>query len=158
MTPEALYERVKVDELYFLATGGGVTFGGGEPLLYADFLKSFRELCGAGWHLCAETSLAVPYKSVETAASCIDMFYVDVKDMSPGIYSRYTGKENRLVRENLEKLLLLLPPERIIVRIPRIPGYNTEADRENSQKLLADMGFTQFDLFTYKTSTAKKTD
>ena len=43
MTPEMLYEKVKVDELYFLATGGGVTFGGGEPLLYPDliFLKDY---------------------------------------------------------------------------------------------------------------------
>ena len=28
---EQLYEEVKIDELYFLATHGGVTFGGGEP-------------------------------------------------------------------------------------------------------------------------------
>lgn len=32
LTPEELYNRVKQDRLYFLATGGGVTFGGGEPL------------------------------------------------------------------------------------------------------------------------------
>ena len=34
LTAAELYERVKLDELYFLATNGGVTFGGGEPLLY----------------------------------------------------------------------------------------------------------------------------
>ena len=27
-TPESLYEEVKIDQLYFLATGGGITFGG----------------------------------------------------------------------------------------------------------------------------------
>ena len=32
-TPEELYNHVKQDELYFCATGGGVTFGGGEPLI-----------------------------------------------------------------------------------------------------------------------------
>jgi len=40
MTAEQLYQKVKVDELYFLATGGGITFGGGEPLLYPEFLES----------------------------------------------------------------------------------------------------------------------
>lgn len=35
-SPETLYEEVRADELYFLATGGGITFGGGEPLLYPD--------------------------------------------------------------------------------------------------------------------------
>ena len=28
MTVRELYEQIKIDELYFLATGGGVTFGG----------------------------------------------------------------------------------------------------------------------------------
>src|SRR5574344_2221516 len=32
-TPEELFHKVKKDDLYFRATGGGVTFGGGEPLL-----------------------------------------------------------------------------------------------------------------------------
>lgn len=45
---EQLYERVKVDELYFLATRGGITFGGGEPCLRSEFISRFRELCGEG--------------------------------------------------------------------------------------------------------------
>ena len=32
-TPESLFEKVRIDNLYFLATGGGICFGGGEPLL-----------------------------------------------------------------------------------------------------------------------------
>ena len=36
MTPQQLYDRLKIDDLYFIATGGGVTFGGGESLLHAD--------------------------------------------------------------------------------------------------------------------------
>ena len=31
-----LYEEVRKDELYFLASCGGVTFGGGEPLLQSE--------------------------------------------------------------------------------------------------------------------------
>lgn len=37
---EELYDRVKIDDLYFQASGGGITFGGGEPLLYPSFLAS----------------------------------------------------------------------------------------------------------------------
>ena len=70
MTPEALYEQVRIAQLYFLATGGGITFGGGEPLLYTDFLREFRHICGEHWQLCAETSLNVPWENVETAANC----------------------------------------------------------------------------------------
>ena len=78
ITAEKLYEAVKCDELYFLATGGGVTFGGGEPLLQAPFLADFRKICGENWHLCAETSLWVTEAQVRIAAACIDHFYVDV--------------------------------------------------------------------------------
>lgn len=155
MTPGELYEKVKIDALYFLATGGGVTFGGGEPLLYAPFLKEFREICGVNWHLCAETSLNVPWENVRVAAECIDQFYIDCKDTSPEIYRQYTGKDNRQMLNNLRQLLELIGPERIVVRLPLIPDFNTEADRQASQALLAEMGVTHFDLFTYRTDIRK---
>lgn len=151
ITPEQLYEKVKIDALYFLATGGGITFGGGEPLLYAPFLKAFRALCGTAWHLCAETSLSVPWEQVQTAAECIDMFYVDCKDTDPDIYRRYTGQENLFMLNNLKKLLKLVGSERVTVRLPLIPDFNTEENRQRSRVLLSGMGVRQFDLFTYRT-------
>lgn len=150
MTAEQLYEKVKLDELYFLATGGGVTFGGGEPLLYPEFLAEFRALCGGEWHLCAETSLSVPWENVEKAAECIDVFYVDVKDTDPDIYRRYTGRDNTQALENLRRLTQRIGRSRIVARIPLIPDFNTDGDRERSQELLTAMGLTQFDFFDYK--------
>jgi pyruvate formate lyase activating enzyme len=151
LTPQALYEKVRIDELYFLATGGGITFGGGEPLLYSDFLQEFRKLCGPDWHLCAETSLNVPWENVATAADCIDYFYIDCKDTDPDIYHRYTSQDNAQMLSNLRRLLEIAGPERITVRIPLIPEFNTKEDQIRSQKLLQSMGVVNFDLFTYKT-------
>ncbi len=150
LTVQALFDRVRVDELYFLATGGGVTFGGGEPLLYAPFLQEFRGICGHEWHLCAETSLAVATELVEIAAQCIDYFYVDCKDTNPEIYRSYTGRDNALVLQNLQTLLRLVGPERITVRLPLIPEYNTEEDQFASRDRLAAMGIQSFDLFPYR--------
>ena len=31
LTPQELYKLIKIDNIYFQATGGGVCFGGGEP-------------------------------------------------------------------------------------------------------------------------------
>lgn len=150
LTAQMLYDRVKLDELYFLSTGGGVTFGGGEPLLQAGFLRDFREICGGEWHLCAETSLSVPWENVALAAECIDHFYVDCKDTEPAIYRRYTGRDNALMLENLKKLLAKVGPQRITVRIPLIPEFNTAEDQHRSREYLAAMGVEKFDLFSYK--------
>lgn len=148
-TPESLYNAVKLDDIYFLATNGGVTFGGGEPLLYIGFIKEFRALCGDKWHLCAETSLNVSSDAVRLASSVIDHFYVDIKDMNPEIYQSYTGKSNDNVIENLKLLLSLTSKDRITLRIPLIKDFNTESDREKSVSRLKEMGFTDFDLFNY---------
>lgn len=155
LTAQALYDEVRQDELYFLATGGGITFGGGEPLLQAHFLQEFRQICGTQWHLCAETSLAVSWEKVQIAAGCIDHFYVDCKDTDPDIYRRYTGMDNSLILENLKKLVAQVGSERITVRIPLIPGFNTAQDQLRSRARLEKMGITQFDLFTYKTDRKK---
>ena len=153
LTPRELYEKVRIDELYFLATGGGVTFGGGEPLLYSDFLQEFRGICGTDWHLCAETALNVPWENVARVADCIDHFYIDCKDTNPDIYRRYTGQDNARMLDNLRRLLEIADPERITVRVPLIPGFNTEEDQIRSRNLLQTMGVVNFDLFTYKTGT-----
>ena len=39
-SPQDLLDIVKVDSLYFTATDGGITFGGGEPLLYSKITLS----------------------------------------------------------------------------------------------------------------------
>lgn len=152
LTANELYEKVRIDELYFLSTGGGVTFGGGEPLLYSDFLQEFRSICGNGWHLCAETSLNVPWDHVAKAAECIDCFFIDCKDTDPDIYRRYTGQDNARMLDNLRRLLEIVDPTRITVRIPLIPGFNTAEAQQRSRDFLQAMGVQNFDLFTYKTN------
>ena len=88
---EELYAETCIDELYFIATNGGVTFGGGEPCLYADFIREFHKLCGASWRLNLETSLNVPSVNIETLLPVVNTMIIDIKDMNPEIYSSYTG-------------------------------------------------------------------
>ena len=155
-TPTMLYEKVKVDSLYFAASEGGVTFGGGEPLLNIGFIEEFCALCPSEWHFCIETSLNVDAESVKRAVACVDMFFVDIKDTDPEIYKRYTSKSNKRVLENLQLLLSIVPSERILVRVPLIPDYNTEKDREKSIKYLKSIGVEQIDLFEYDTEKGAK--
>ena len=155
VTPTELYDRVKIDNLYYLATGGGVTFGGGEPLLHTDFITAFREVCHPDWRIYAESCLNIPEENLRAAAAVVDHFFIDIKDMNPAIYYAYTGKDNTLVKSNLSLLLSLIGAERITVRVPSIPDFNTEADTEASVRELQAMGVTSLDRFAYKIPTRK---
>lgn len=146
-----LYEEVKQDELYFLATHGGITFGGGEPCLQSDFIDEFRQLCGQEWQLSVETSLNVAQENIEKLVPVVDSYIIDIKDINNAIYQKYTGKDNEKVLHNLQYLIDHGKNEQIIVRTPVIPAYNTENDVDNSIRLLKEMGIIQFDRFTYKT-------
>jgi len=150
LSARELYDLVKIDALYFRSPGGGVTFGGGEPLLYAEFIREFRELCGDAWHLTAETCLNVPAENVRTAAGCVDDFLVDIKDMNPDVYRRYTGRDNARVLENLPLLLNAVGPARVVLRVPLIPGFNASEDVKKSAEALGALGVAKFDFFTYK--------
>jgi len=149
-SPEQLYAETRIDELYFIATNGGVTFGGGEPCLRPDFIREFHGLCGPAWQLNLETSLNVPTANIKALLPVVNTMIIDIKDMNPDIYRDYTGQNNALVLENLRLIAKTGRQSDCIVRIPLIPGYNTDADRENSRKALEAIGFTRFDLFIYQ--------
>lgn len=156
VTPEELYDKVKIDSLYYIATGGGVTFGGGEPLLHTDFITAFRQTVPREWRIYAESCLHIPEENLRAAAAVVDHFFVDIKDMSPAIYKAYTGKDNAPVKSNLALLLSLVGADRVTVRVPHIPDFNTDADVEASVAELKAMGVTIFDVFTYKRPSARK--
>ena len=149
VTARELLDRVRIDDLYFRATGGGVTFGGGEALLHAAFIRRFRELCPGEWKLRAETSLAVPRELAEESLEAVDEYIVDCKDMDGEIYRRYTGGDAALMKDNLRLLLERAGPERILVRVPLIPDFNGPEDRERSVDALRRMGVTRLDPFEY---------
>ena len=149
LTPGELYSEVEIDDLYFVATGGGICFGGGEPLLRSDFIKAFAEIMNPEWKLTIETSLNVPLENVKAIASLVQMWYVDIKDMNPDIYKAYGCKENKQVVSNLQWLAANGYTDKVIIRLPLIPEYNTDEDRQRSQQQLEEMGFTNFDKFNY---------
>lgn len=142
LTPQELYDRVKIDNLYFQATGGGICFGGGEPTLYKDFILEFSKLCEKRWKITLETSLACPDEVIEELAPIVDLWIVDIKDLDDATYQAYTGKERRII-PSLLKLSTLQLNDKVIVKVPLIPGYNDEASVVKNINELESMGFKQ---------------
>lgn len=149
-TAEELIETLSIDEPYFLMTKGGVTFGGGEPLLQADFIHEVCSKMNPQWSKTIETSLYGSWERIELLIKDIDYWYIDIKDLNADTYKAYTGKSNRSVLSNLRKLVKVIPPEKICVRVPFIPKYNTKARRTKEieyirQNISADINFDVFD-------------
>ena len=149
VTAKELLERVKADDLYYRATGGGITFGGGESLLHADFIREFRGTCPPEWKITAETSLFVPRTYLAAVTDAVDLFVVDCKDMNGEIYRKYTGEDVSVMKENLAFLLSRKGCEQVLVRVPLIPEYNTAQDQKRSAEELRSMGVKRLDLFEY---------
>jgi pyruvate formate lyase activating enzyme len=150
LTTGELLEMVRIDNLYFLATGGGVTFGGGEPCLRSRFIEEFASMADSRWRITMETCLNVEQHHVERIAPIAHQWLIDIKDTNPDIYKSYTGHDNSPTLSNLQWLLQQEGmAEKIIVRLPLIPEYNTPDDVRNSRKILEEMGVKHFDEFKY---------
>ena len=147
-----------INVLYFLATQGGVTFGGGEPLLRYDFIRKVIEKNAEKLDVTLETSLNVPRKNIEAVLPYIREFIVDIKDMDDTIYHSYTCRHNDQVKENLRWLIEQGYADRIMCRVPLIPDFNDENAQERSIAELKEMGITRFNRFTYRTNTKGQTN
>ena len=149
MDMQEILDEVMVDDLYYKATGGGIVFGGGEPLLRSDGIVDFCQSRPMEWRIYIETSLNVERQRLEAVIPYIDHYYIDVKDMNPDIYRRYTNRSNRRVISNLHWLSTHVDTDKVTIRLPHIPNYNTEQNVNDSRKQLETMGFSDFDCFGY---------
>ena len=149
LTPAQLMDIVKIDDIYFRSTNGGITFGGGEPLFHSSFIAEFKRLCHPQWKINIETSLNVNRPIVYDILGFADSLIVDVKTLNKDIYQRYTGKGNNLLFANLKYISELHLQQKIEVRLPLIPGYNDREDVDKSMTILKAMGFSNLNIIQY---------
>lgn len=136
---EELYQKVKIDDLYFRYTNGGICFGGHEPLLQSAFIESFAVFLKEkhiAWKLTLETSLNVMPELLNRCVNFVDHFIIDIKTMDRTIYKQYTGSDNKFVLENLNTVINNKPLAQIKIRLPRIPNYTNTEDVEKSKLIL----------------------
>jgi len=149
VTAEEVYSKISIDRPYILATNGGITFGGGEPLLYPELINEFRRICDSDMTLYVETSLHVPWGNIEEIVDSVDRFYVDIKSMNPEVYHEYTGGDLSIPKQNLSKLIQVKKPDAVVVRVPEISGFVEQKNQQESKDLLMKIGIRRFDLFKY---------
>lgn len=152
LSPQELYDLVKIDNIYFQSTGGGICFGGGEPTLYPEFIEEFRNICGNRWKITLETCLRCSYNTIKTLSEVVDSWIVDVKSYDSVVYKQYTG-ESSGVRQHLTSLRQCVPDERITIKVPVIENCNTESEVDEAVKAIQEeFGFTNVIKTRYTTS------
>ena len=114
------------DRDYYDDSGGGVTFSGGEGLLHFKSLEPLlKDLKECGIHIAFETCGQVDPVIIRKAVQYADCFLFDVKSSDRERFEEYTGGDLDRIFDNLAYLAGNYP-DRTIVRIPVIPGFNYE--------------------------------
>lgn len=123
MSAEEIFNEILLDYNYY-GVDGGVTFSGGEPLLYPDVIKEVIHLCKKyNIKTAIETSL---YIYDEEILKSIDFIMADFKIFDDVKHKKYTGVSNNIIKKNFLLLDELNKP--FIVRTPIIPGINDTSD------------------------------
>ena len=129
---EVLKEVLK-DKIFY-EDNGGVTFSGGEALLYAkELLPLMEQIKQNNISIAVESSLFVPSSYLEMVIPFVEYFYVDLKVMDKERCSFLLKGNLDLFKSNLS---ILAKSKKFNVRIPVIYGYT---DDENNIKCIIDV-------------------
>lgn len=130
-----LMAELRADKPFYDASGGGVTFSGGEPLMQAAFLEAALLACrDEGIRTAIETSSFAPPEIFMRVARGADLLLLDLKFVDEGLHRLHTGLSNAPILANLRAAARA--GLAYALRLPLIPGYN---DAEAELKAMAEL-------------------
>lgn len=150
MSVDDVVAEVVKDKAFYDASGGGVTFSGGECMLQIDFLAELLKECKKqGIHTAVDTAGCVSWDRFEKIMSYTDLFLYDVKCASDELHKEWTGVSNELIIDNLNRLSADFKGD-IIIRVPVIGGVNdTKAEIQKIADILRDVKCKDIELLPY---------
>jgi pyruvate formate lyase activating enzyme len=140
------------DQPFYRASGGGVTFSGGEPTMHLGYLAEVAaRLHAASVHLLLETCGLYQAKAFEASLlPALDAIYFDVKLADDTLHRRHTGASNRVILANLRRLVDRGLRGRVLPRVPLVPGLtDTDDNLQAIAGLLCGLGFAEVALLPY---------
>ena len=123
MSVKEIMEEIRRDQAYYVRSGGGVTFSGGEPSLQADFVNECMRLCKLEFiNTAMETCGGAPSDKMLKAAEYADTILYDIKTFDDDKFQKFSSFSLRQVLDNVK--LLRERGKYIILRCPIIPSFN----------------------------------
>lgn len=136
MSIEDVLKAVEKDSVFYSRSGGGLTIGGGEPLMQPEFADGLlKEAKRRRIDTSPETCGYAEWDVIEKVCSHVDTIFFDIKCIDSAKHKEFTGVENKKILENFRKLCKRFPNTTIIVRTTIVPGFN---DSEEDIVAIAD--------------------
>jgi pyruvate formate lyase activating enzyme len=149
VTVSEVLEEIEKDRLFYRRSNGGVTIGGGEPTMQAEFVASvLRECHRLNLHTAIETSGFAKWDSLKRVLEHTDLVYFDIKHMNLNEHIKLTGASNEIILQNARRVADSKTP--MIIRVPIIPGYNDSKDNmQSTARFIVDLGVKRVELLAY---------
>ena len=154
MSVQEILQELSCEYALFRRSGGGVTFSGGEAMLFRNFVAALgNALRTAGIHVAIETCglFRLPELSPEKAHSvhaaddrsdpmahpswqalrALDLVLYDLKIIDPQRHKQYCGADNATILTNFSRLAELAQSGQAPVlwpRVPLVPGITDDAE------------------------------
>jgi pyruvate formate lyase activating enzyme len=127
VSAEEVVETVETDRAFFESSGGGVTISGGEAALQADFLTELLDQFRArDIHTALETCGFFSRARLDQLCCRVELILLDIKHPDTVAHENGTGVGNERIFRNFSLLVRHPGPHRVLLRIPLIPGFNTD--------------------------------
>ena len=128
MSPEQLASRLLDDLPFYAASGGGVTFSGGEPALFSAFCaQTARILKSHSVHLAMQTAGMFPWDEFSTTIlPLLDHIYFDLKTITDADHTGLSDKEHRQIMNNFRRLAR--GPIPITATMVLVPNFNDDPE------------------------------
>lgn len=122
-TVDELVRLLIQDKVFYKKSNGGVTLSGGECLAQADFaVELAKKLFENGVSVYVDTCGFVEREVLEKIIPYTEKFLYDIKAVDPQIHKSLTGKDNKIILDNL--MFLVETGCNIEIRYPFVKGYN----------------------------------
>jgi len=126
---DQLVNKAWRDTAFYQASGGGITLGGGDPMLQSKAAIEMLQLSKEkGLNTALETAGNYEFESLAEAAEYCDTILFDIKGWGDSRHVSCTGVKPERIRNNLLALDRWITDHSrklsLIVRIPLSPGYN----------------------------------
>lgn len=102
-TVDELFQQIDRDSGFF--ENGGVTVSGGEPALQWPFVTGLLQKCKVkGLHTALDSCGAAPAQAFDALLPHLDLVLFDLKIMDAASHKQWTGRDNRDILENIQRI------------------------------------------------------